>query len=162
MPELGAGGLPVDTAEILTEVSGIAAGSGTLAERAEALLAQLQQVVRFDVGVVTLLPPGQDADVALAGSGYDERFCGHLKSTTFLKEVELVGQRRSRRPVRLGDLPFPPSELPSWADYLEPAGFRDGMSAGLLTPDGRYLGLLTVHIQAAGQVRTAMHSALLV
>jgi DNA-binding CsgD family transcriptional regulator len=72
-----------------------------------------------------------------------------------LADVELVGLRRSRRPVRLRDSPIPPSDLPGWADYLAPAGFRDAVSAGLFTPEGRYLGLLTLNTQTADQVSEA-------
>jgi DNA-binding CsgD family transcriptional regulator len=69
--DLGAGGVPLDSAEMLREVAGIAAETGTRAERAEAL----------------------------------------------------------------------PAQVPGWAEYLEPAGFRDGVSTGLFTPEGRYLGV---------------------
>jgi DNA-binding CsgD family transcriptional regulator len=149
---LSAADLPVDTVEILTEVAGIAAGPGTLAERAEALLAQVRRVVPFDAGLITLLPPDQDWHMSLARSGYDERICGHLDSPSVLQDIELVGLRRSRRPLRLRDSPVPPSEIPGWAEYLQPAGFRDGVSAGLFTPEGRYLGLFALHTQAADQV----------
>ena len=139
----GAGGLPEDTAEIVREVSAIAAAPGMLAERAEALLAQVQRVVRFDAGWIALLPPDQDSHVPLARSGYDERVCGHLDSPSVLEDAELVGLSRSRRPIRGRDLPFPPSEVPGWAEYLEPAGFRDGVISPLFTPEGRYLGSAT-------------------
>jgi DNA-binding CsgD family transcriptional regulator len=156
----GAGGLPVNTAEVLTEVTGVATAPCSLAERAEALLAQLQRVVRFDAGWIALLPPGQDVHVPLARSGYDERICGFFDNTSWLEEVDLVGLRCSRRPVRLRDVPFPPSELPSWAEYLEPAGFRDAVSAGLFASEGCYLGVLTLHTQAADQVSEVARDAL--
>jgi DNA-binding CsgD family transcriptional regulator len=158
--DLGAGGVPLNGGEILREVAGIAAEPCTLAERAEALLAQVQRVVRFDAGFITLLGPDQDLHVSLARSGYDERTCGHLDSASLLADVELVGLRRSRRPVRFRDSPVPPSEFPTWAEYLEPAGFRDGVGVGLFTPEGHYLGLLAVHIEAADQVSEAARDAL--
>jgi DNA-binding CsgD family transcriptional regulator len=155
-----ADGPPLDTAEIFTEVAGIAATPGTLAERAEALLGQLRRVVRFDAGWITLLPADQNAHVPVARSGYDERICGQLDSASTLEEVELIGLSRSRRPIRGRDLPFPPSEVPTWAEYLEPAGFRDGVSAGLFTPGGRYLGVLALHTRAADQVSDAARDLL--
>jgi hypothetical protein len=88
------------------------AAPGALAERAAAPLAQLQRVVRFDAGVISLLPPGRDAHVSLARSGYDERICGHRGSPSLLEDVELMGLHPSRRPVRLCDLPVPPLEVP--------------------------------------------------
>jgi DNA-binding CsgD family transcriptional regulator len=46
-------------------------------------------------------------------------------------------------------------ELASWTEYLEPAGFRDAVGAGLFTADGRYLGVLSMHTEAADQVSEA-------
>ncbi|HEV7727790.1 MAG TPA: LuxR C-terminal-related transcriptional regulator [Modestobacter sp.] len=148
----GAGALPVNTAEILTEVNGIATAPGGLAERAEALLAEVRRVVRFDAGWIALLPSEQRSHVPLARSGYDERVCGYLDSPSVLADAELVGLSRSRRPIRGCDMPFPPSEVPGWAEYVEPAGFRDGVSVGLFTPEGHYLGLLALHTRDADQV----------
>jgi DNA-binding NarL/FixJ family response regulator len=148
----GAGDLRADTAEILTEVTGIAASPGSLGERAEALLAQLHRVVPFDAGWMTLVTPDHDAHVPLARSGYDERVCVHLDSPSVLEEAELVGLSRSRRPIRGRDLPFSPAELPTWAEYVEPAGFRDGVTAGLFTAEGCFLGLLVLHTRVADQV----------
>jgi DNA-binding CsgD family transcriptional regulator len=156
----GAAGLPANTAEILREVVGIAAATGTLTERAEALLAQMQRVTPFDAGWITLLPTGGDAHTPLARSGLDERVCGFLDSPAFLADVEQVGLHRSRRPVRVRDSPVPPSELPAWAEYLEPAGFRDGVGAGLFTPDGRYLGMLNLNTRAAERVSDATRDLL--
>jgi DNA-binding CsgD family transcriptional regulator len=156
----GAGGPVVKTAEILREVAGIATTPGTLTERAEALLTQMQRVVRFDAGWITLLPPDQSAHVALARSGCDERVRGFLDSPALLVDIEMAGLRRSRRPVRLRDLPIPPSELPGWAEYMEPAGFRDGLSAALFAPEGHYLGVVTLQTEAADQMSEAACEAL--
>jgi DNA-binding CsgD family transcriptional regulator len=159
-PARSAGGLPANAAEIVREVSAIAAAPGTLAERAEALLAQVQRVVRFDAGWIALLPPDQDSHVPLARSGYDERVCGHLDSPAVLVDAELVGLSRSRRPIRGRDMPFPPSEVAGWAEYVEPAGFRDGVCAGLFTSAGHYLGLLSLHTRTADQVSDAARDLL--
>jgi DNA-binding CsgD family transcriptional regulator len=154
--DLVAGGVPVNTAEILTEVTGLAASLGSLAERAEALLAHVQRVLRFDAGWITLLPAEQDLHVPLARSGYDERVCRQLDSASLTADVELVGLRRSRRPLRTSDSPIPPPEIPTWAEYLEPAGFREGVSVGLFTPEGRYLGVLGLNTEAADSMGEAV------
>jgi DNA-binding CsgD family transcriptional regulator len=140
----GAGGLPANAADVLTEVSGIAAAPGTLAERAEALLAQVQRVIPFEAGFIALLPPGESAHVPLIRHGYDDRTNGHLDSPEFLQDLELGGQRRTRRPVQHVDSLVPQAEIPVWADFLLPAGFRGALGVALFTPDGRYLGLLGV------------------
>src|SRR4051812_36413137 len=114
----GAVNWPVNTVEILTEAAGIAAAPGTLAERAEALLAQLQRVVRFDAGWIGLLVPDQDAHVPLDRAGYDPRVCGYLDGPILVEEIEWIGLRRSPRPLRVGDSPVPLAEIPGWAEYL--------------------------------------------
>jgi len=109
-------------------------------------------VVPFDAGAISLLPPDEDAHASLAGTGFDERVRDYLRSPALLADVERVGLRRSQRPVRLRDLLVAPSELVGWAEYLEPAGFRDGIAAALFTARGDYLGLLGLTTAAAGQI----------
>jgi DNA-binding CsgD family transcriptional regulator len=145
----GAGGLPANAAEILTEVAGIGAAPGTLAERAEALLAQVQRVIPFEAGFIALLPPDASAHVPLFRHGYDDRTNGHLDSPEFLQDLELGGQRRTRHPVQHVDSLVPQAEIPVWADYLLPAGFRGALGVALFTPDRRYLGLLGVTTERA-------------
>jgi DNA-binding CsgD family transcriptional regulator len=133
--------VPVDPAEIVREFAGLAAEPGALAERAEALLLHLQRVVHFDAGLITLVP-AQDGYATLARTGYDERVRGYLDGPVFQEDVELAGLRGSGRPLRLRDLPVRSSELVGWAEYLEPAGFRDGMGVPLCTAQGHFLGVL--------------------
>jgi DNA-binding CsgD family transcriptional regulator len=42
------------------------------------------------------------------------------------------------------DLPYPVEELPSWADQLLPAGYRDAMVVSLFAPDRRQVGYLAL------------------
>ena len=149
LSDLDAGGLPVNTAEILTEATGIAAALDNLAERAEALLALMQRVIPFEAGFIALLPPGDHVHVPLSRHGYDDRTNGYLDSPAFLQDLELGGQRRTRRPVQHVDSPMPQAEIPVWADYLLPAGFRGALGVALFTPEGRYLGLLGVTTERA-------------
>jgi len=145
----------MNPAAIVRQFAGLAAEPGGPVERAEALLAELQRVLRVDAGSISLLPPDQDAHAVLAAPGYDERVRGFLQSPAMLANVELVGLFRSRRPVRLCDSPVPPSELVGWVDYMEPAGFRDAVATGLFTADGRCLGLLGLNTEAAAQLTVA-------
>ena len=156
----GASRWPATAAGIVREVVGLAAEPGPLEARAEALLAQLQRVVPFDAGWIALLPADRAAHTALARSGYDERVCGYLDSASVLGDVELVGLQRSRRPIRGRDMTIPASEVRGWAEYVQPSGFRDGVSLGLFTPDGRYLGVLALHTELADQVSDAARDLL--
>jgi hypothetical protein len=62
---------------------------------------------------------------------------------------------RSRGATRLRDLPIHLAEVPSWAEYLAPAGFRGGLVVPLFTPDGRYLGLLALNTDTVTHPTTA-------
>jgi DNA-binding CsgD family transcriptional regulator len=61
-------------------------------------------------------------------------------------EVELVGLHRAAPPIRVRrDRSGPPSELRGWAEYLQPAGFRESLGVGLFALDERHLGVLALH-----------------
>jgi len=150
MPSVRDGGdLPRNTADILTEVAGIGTAPGTLAERAEALLAQVQRVVPFEAGTIALLPAGQRLHLTLSRHGFDDHANQYYDGPDFLHDVELAGLQRTPVPQRLMDLGVPPAEIPLWGEYLLRAGFREGFGVGLFTPDGRYLGLLGVVTERA-------------
>jgi DNA-binding CsgD family transcriptional regulator len=46
--------------------------------------------------------------------------------------------------VSPSDLPFPASELRTWADCLIPAGYHEGLGVGLFAPGGRHVGFLAL------------------
>jgi DNA-binding CsgD family transcriptional regulator len=140
--DLGAGDLPANAVEVLTEVACIAAAPGRLVERAEALLALVQRVVPSEAGMIALLPTGQQVHLPLSRYGFEAPANEYYDGPGFLQDVELAGLRRSPLPRRVVDLPVPPVEIRLWGEYLLPAGFHEGFGVGLFTPDGRYLGLL--------------------
>jgi DNA-binding CsgD family transcriptional regulator len=139
---LSAGDLPADAVEVLTEVTGIAAAAGPLTERADAVLAQVNRVVPFEAGTIALLPAGRHVHLSLSRHGFDDLTNEYYDGPEFLQDVELAGLQRIPHPRQLVDLSVPPAEIPLWAEYLLPAGFRQGFGVGLFTPDGRYMGLL--------------------
>jgi DNA-binding CsgD family transcriptional regulator len=150
MPSVfGSGDLPVDAVEILTEVAAIAAAPAGLTERAEALLGQVQRVVPFEAGTITLLPARQRVHLPVSRHGFDDPTNEYFDGPGFLQDVELAGLQRTRLARRVVDLPVPTVEIPLWAEYLLPAGFREGFGMGLFTPDGRYMGLLGVVTERA-------------
>jgi hypothetical protein len=60
------------------------------------------------------------------------------------RPVTLDGDAGFRPPVRAGDLPVPRAATRACGDHLLQAGFRDGLAAGLFTPDGRLLGFVSL------------------
>ncbi|MCW2566122.1 MAG: helix-turn-helix transcriptional regulator [Mycobacterium sp.] len=126
----------------MLDIAHIAAAAGSAVQRAEALLDALSRLLPFDASCVALLHPTRREHLSLVRSGYDDRTCAYCDDPAWMEDIELVGLQRARPPMRVCDFPVPPEEVYGWAEYLVPAGFREGLGVGLFTPDGRYLGLL--------------------
>jgi DNA-binding NarL/FixJ family response regulator len=130
------------------EVAGIAATAGTAAERAEAVLERLRPVIPHEAAFVTLLHPDRREHLPLARHGYSDRICAVLDAPAFMEDIETLGMQRHRAPTRVCDFPGPPEVVRTWAEYLLPAGFCEGIGVGLFTPDGRYLGVVAMHTES--------------
>jgi DNA-binding CsgD family transcriptional regulator len=141
--------LPPGRAHTVSDIAHIAAAPGSAPDRAEALLEALRAVIPFEASFVALLRPERREHLSLVRSGYDQRTCVFLDSPGWMDDIELVGLQRTRPPIRLCDLPVPAEAVPTWSEYLAPAGFREGLGVGLFTPDGRYLGMLAMHTDNA-------------
>ncbi|MFI7599163.1 LuxR C-terminal-related transcriptional regulator [Actinoplanes sp. NPDC049681] len=129
-------------------VAQIAVMPGSVGQRAHALLEPLRRLVPYDAAWISLLDPERRILPPLVREGYDARVQQYLDGPQLMDDIELVGMHRHRPPMRLKDLPVPPSEVVGWADYLRPAGFGEGISVPLTTSDGRYLGLFCCNTAA--------------
>jgi hypothetical protein len=98
-----------------------------------ALLEPLPRVVPFQAARIALLDPERRRSVTLASRGYDDPVRAYFESPAVVEEIELLGLARRYPPIRVRNLPVPPAEVRGWAEYLEPAGFRDGLAVGLFT-----------------------------
>ncbi|MFL5909803.1 MAG: LuxR C-terminal-related transcriptional regulator [Gaiellaceae bacterium] len=147
--------LPPNGVDVAVEVGRIAAAPGSIADRAKALLEPLHRVFPFEGAWIGLLDPERRAHLSLVQQGHEDRLRAYLDGPQILEEMELVGIRRSPAPMRLRDLPVPVAESPTWAEYMWPAGFRDGVGVGLFSPDGRYMGVLGLHTDTPAQLTDA-------
>jgi DNA-binding CsgD family transcriptional regulator len=153
--ELSPGGLG-----IVVEVAGIASAPGSVEERAAALLESLRRVLAFQGAWIGVLDPERGGHLPLAVTGYDERVRAVLDGPEVVADIELLGMNAAQPPMRLRDLPVPPEELRAWAEYLRPAGFRNGLAVGLCTPDGRHLGVLAMHTETPDDATDAARGLL--
>jgi DNA-binding CsgD family transcriptional regulator len=142
-------GFPADSREVTVEVAGIALAPSSVEERAEALLDQLRRVLPFQAARIGLLDPERGAPISLVSHGYDEAVSAYYDSPAVVEEFELLGLDRQCPPIRIRDLPVPPAEVRGWAEYLQPAGFQEGLAVGLFTADGRHLGILGLNTDTA-------------
>ncbi|GIJ50571.1 hypothetical protein Val02_74570 [Virgisporangium aliadipatigenens] len=144
MAEFPRGGL-----EVAVELGEVASGPGDLQQRAGALLDSLRRLVPFQAAAINLLDPEQRVHEAVVSCGYDDDTLGYISSRAHTDEIEMLGFTRSRSAMRLGDLPVDRNLIRGWAEYLQPAGFREGLGVGLFTSDGRHLGLLGMNTDTA-------------
>jgi DNA-binding CsgD family transcriptional regulator len=128
--------------EIAVEVGAIASAPARSEERAQAILDVLYRVLPFQAAQISLVNPRAREPASLVVQGYDDELVAYFNSSAVVDEFELLGLHRAGPPMRVSDLPVPPEEVYGWAEYLAPAGFRGGLSTGLHTSDGRYIGVL--------------------
>jgi DNA-binding CsgD family transcriptional regulator len=139
MPEL-----PPEGLSIAIEIGRIASAPGSPEERAGRLLESLRRLVPWRAASVVMLDPLARQQTPLVLVGYDEATRRYMATPEWVDEIELLGLDRERRPMRVKDLPVPRERVRGWAEYLEPAGFKEGLALGLFTSDGRYLGVLAL------------------
>ena len=120
--------------------------SETLApgERAIAVLEALQQVVPYDCAELSAWLPEENRHAAIASVGYDDRMLEWLNGCDRVGELDQIDVRASGRPMRLRDLPPHGRSARTVREFLLPAGFGNGLTIGLRTADGRYVGVLDV------------------
>jgi hypothetical protein len=113
-------------------------------DRAAGILERLERILPFDAGWLALRDPEQQRHVPLATTGPAGPLAAYFGRPEADVEVELLGLNGRRPPVLASELPIPLPEVRAWADHLLPAGFRQGLAAGLFTTDGRHVGFLSL------------------
>jgi hypothetical protein len=126
------------------EFADIAASAATVEERAAEILHQLGRILAFDAGWLALRDPEQHRHVPLATTGEAAPLHDYFGRPEAEEEVEQLGLNRRRPPMLASEIPSPLSEVCAWAEHLLPAGFREGVAAGLFTTGGRHIGFLSL------------------
>lgn len=146
--------LPHAGAKIAAEVVRIASVPASIEQRAQLLLEPLGRLVPFQGAWISLLNPEAPEQLPLVCHGYPNGLRSYMGGPAGVAEIEMLGLDRSGA-TRLSDLPIDLQEVPSWAEYLAPAGFRGGLVAALFTPDGRYLGMLGLNTESVAHPTVA-------
>ncbi|WP_343908128.1 helix-turn-helix transcriptional regulator [Nocardioides aquiterrae] len=92
---------------------------------------------------LTLSDPGSTVSATVGSTGLDQSILDYLDRPSVAREIQLAELNQNRPPVTVTELPVPVDELPTWADCLLPAGFREGLGVPLCEPGGPYLGMLS-------------------
>ncbi|WP_051167476.1 helix-turn-helix transcriptional regulator [Actinoplanes sp. N902-109] len=108
-------------------------------------LAAVQGVVPLDAVAIALADQGGDDAIVLARSGYPDSAAAYFDSPAFRSGMRALAV--SKQPLtRSRDLGRPLADVPAWAQYMQPAGFRDAVACVLLSPDGRFLGVVCAQV----------------
>ena len=118
--------------------------AGSSAKRAQELLEVLRRFVPFDGAWLALADPMRHGYHSLASVDLDEPTVEFLSGPLHARDMEVTGTHQARPPLSPSDLPYPAEELPTWADYLFPAGIHEGLAVPLFLPPARHVGFLAL------------------
>src|SRR3954451_21315849 len=126
------------------ELAEIADSASPLSERAQEMLEKLRRVVPFDAAWLALADPMGGGYTSLASSDLDPGTLQYLSGPTVTHDIEVTQTDRARPPMSPSDLPYPVSDLPTWAECLIPAGFREALGVALFDGGERHVGFLVL------------------
>jgi hypothetical protein len=126
------------------EFARLAASAATVQERGAAILQLLGRILPFDAGWLALRDPERQLHVPLTTTGAAAVLCDYFARPEADEEVDRLGLNGRRPPMLASEIPSALSDIHAWADYLLPAGFRQGLAAGLFTAQGRHVGFLSL------------------
>jgi DNA-binding CsgD family transcriptional regulator/ABC-type transporter Mla MlaB component len=139
-----------DMAQVILKVSAIACGPGSISERARALLDPLRRVLPFIGLWIALLDPCRNAFDPLIRDGYTGAIETRFATASVAADLDSLGLNRPGPLIRIPDLGGP-HQLGADAQRAAPAGLGlstgAGIAAALVTPDGRHLGILAMHVE---------------
>jgi DNA-binding CsgD family transcriptional regulator len=126
------------------ELAEIAASTNSLSVRAEGMLETLRRLVPFDAAWLASADPMSSGYTSLASTDLDDGTVQYLAGPQNARDIEVTQVNRARPPTSLSDLPYPAEDLPTWAECLLPAGFREGLVVALFDGGQRHVGFLAL------------------
>jgi DNA-binding CsgD family transcriptional regulator len=126
----------------VAELIDIASSESPLLDRAQALLERLDRWLPVEATWLALSDPASNVYTTVGSTGLDRSVLDYLDRPSVAQEIQQNGLNQNGPPVSVADLQVPADELPTWAECLFPAGFREGLGVPLFEPGGPYLGIL--------------------
>lgn len=131
------------------QVAAIASSDAPREQRAAEILDALSAVVPHVAAEIVMLNPVDGSSDVLATTGYSDQVLDDLHSPAFHELMGYLNLPETGRPIRMRDLPGDPLDNWAVADVLIPAGYREGMTMCLRTPDGRFTGVMNISVDSA-------------
>ncbi|CCH89104.1 Two-component response regulator [Modestobacter italicus] len=126
------------------QLANAASSTSSLAERAQEMLEALRHLVPFDAAWLALADPMSSSYSSLASRDLDEGVLRYFSGPKMAHDIELTHTNRARPPLSPSDLPYPASELRTWAECLIPAGFHEALAVALFTREQHHVGFLAL------------------
>jgi DNA-binding CsgD family transcriptional regulator len=125
-------------------VGAIAGSRASLKDRADEVVGALAEIVPLVAAEIVAVSPLDGSSEVLASTGYSDHVLDSLHSPAFHRIMTELNLPGTGRPIRMKDLPGDPLDNWAVAEVLLPAGYREGMTMCLRTPDGRFTGVLNL------------------
>lgn len=138
------------------------AGSDDTLGAAQELIDRLGRLVPYVGAALCAFDPIDQRHVTVASAGYTPDVARYLnQGFVDADPAYRLMRTRATYPMRWRDVPFDYEAGVSVREVFRPAGFREGMSAPLTTPEGRYTGVLHVStdtpVHPSDQARETIH-----
>ena len=126
------------------ELAEIAASTNPLPQRSQEMLDRLRRLVPFDAAWLALAEPMSRRYTPLASTDLDHGVLDYLSGPQTAHDIEVTGIDRARPPLSPSDLPYPATDLPTWAECLLPAGIHEALAVALFDTGRRHVGFLAL------------------
>ena len=126
------------------EIERVTASAGTSDTWLEDLKRPLHQLLAYDSAWMGWRDPETQRYLPVLRDGQNEAMCAYFSTEAAACELERLGFYRAGWPMVVHRAAATLAETSAWRDYLSPAGFRDGLWAGLFSDDGRQIGFLSL------------------
>lgn len=143
-----------------TEIQRVTAGAGSSCAWLEELKQPLRRLYPYDSAWIGWCDPDAERYVPVLEDGETGVLQTFFSAAGSGRELEQLGFLRAGWPMVVHRSVPALARTTAWRDHLTPAGFRDGLGAGLFAPDGRHVGFLSLLTYRSHTV-TATAAALL-
>jgi DNA-binding CsgD family transcriptional regulator len=126
------------------DLAEIAAATGNLRERSESFLGALRAHLPCDAAWMALTDVQHPHYTTAASTDLDESVREYLEGPVTAADIEATGTNGKRPPLSPSDLPYPRTELRTWAECLVPGGINEALAVALFEPGGRHVGFLAL------------------
>jgi DNA-binding CsgD family transcriptional regulator len=126
------------------ELAEISASTSDVSRRGEWFLAALRRHLTYDAAWIAVADAEHPHYRTVAADDLDVPVRSYLEGPVMAADIEVTGTHSHGPPLSPSDLPYPSTELRTWAECLVPAGIHEALAVALFEPGGRHVGFLAL------------------